>query len=328
MKLSAELAYRTIDLVYAESGLKAVVCDTDGMIIAAVEKDRIGTVHSGACRILQEGVEEVSATPEEETLSGGMVRSGVHLPIKIGQAVVGTYGIGGEPSMVRSIARISVGLIREDLHKQQIRRQMQEQDRRFQTLFASMNEGVALHEVVVDEAGVPQNYRIVEVNRSYERNVGLQKEAVCGKLANEAYGTPEPPFLEKFAAVGITGVADSLDAFFEPLNKYFSISIVPWGQNRFATIFYDVSERKRLEQELQKHSSALEATVERRTQDLFAANQELTAMNEEMTAMNEELSAMNEALEGTNRSLTAEVERRQKKEQEVVRRARQYQAIS
>ena len=52
MKLSAELAYRTIDLVYAESGLKAVVCDTDGMIIAAVEKDRIGTVHSGACRIL------------------------------------------------------------------------------------------------------------------------------------------------------------------------------------------------------------------------------------------------------------------------------------
>ena len=328
MKLSAELAYRTIDLVYAESGLKAVVCDTDGMIIAAVEKDRIGTVHSGACRILQEGVEEVTATPEEETLSGGMVRSGVHLPIKIGQAVVGTYGIGGEPSMVRSIARISVGLIREDLHKQQIRRQMQEQDRRFQTLFASMNEGVALHEVVVDEAGVPQNYRIVEVNRSYERNVGLQKEAVCGKLANEAYGTPEPPFFEKFAAVGITGVADSLDAFFEPLNKYFSISIVPWGQNRFATIFYDVSERKRLEQELQKHSSALEATVERRTQDLFAANQELTAMNEEMTAMNEELAAMNETLEGTNRSLTAEVERRQKKEQEVVRRERQYQAIS
>ena len=328
MKLSSEIAYRTIDFVYSETGCKALVCDLNGVIIASVDKDRIGNVHSISCRILQEGLEELTASREDEEQSGGMVRLGVHMPIIVGSEVVGTYGIGGEPSAVRSIARISIGLIRDDLEKDHIRRQMLEQDQRFQRLFASMTEGVALHEVVVDETGKAVNYRILEVNDGYERNVGLKKETVCAKLADEAYGTPEPPFLEQFAAVGLTGIADSLEVFFEPLNKHFAISIVPWGQQRFATIFFDVSERKRLQQELQRHASQMEAMVEDRTQQLFAANEELTAMNEEMSAMNEELKAMNETLEDANRALAIEVERRQKKEQEVLQREQQFQAVT
>ena len=300
MKLSEEIAYRTIDLIYAESGLKAVVCDLSGVIVAAVEKDRIGKIHNGACRILQEGLAEVTATLEDEERSGGLIRMGVHLPIIVGSEVVGTYGIGGEPSLVRSIARISVGLIRDDLYKEIIRQQILEQDQRFQTLFDSMIEGVALHEVIVNEAGKAINYRIVGVNESYEKNVGLKKKDICGKLADEAYGTPEPPFLDRFTTVALTGVPDSMEEYFEPLNKYFSISIVPWGHHRFATIFFDVSERKRMEKEIQLHSIELEATVEQRTQELFATNEELTAMNEEMTAMNEEMTAMNEELYSTN----------------------------
>ena len=95
MKLSAEIAYRTIDFVYAETGCKALVCDTNGVIIASVDKDRIGNVHSISCRILREGLDELTASREDEEQSGGMVRVGVHMPIKVGSEVVGTYGIGG-----------------------------------------------------------------------------------------------------------------------------------------------------------------------------------------------------------------------------------------
>lgn len=328
MKLSAEIAYRTIDLVYEESGFKAIVCDTSGIIIAAIDKERIGTVHSGACRILMEDIEEVTITPEEEALSGGLVRVGINLPIKIGSAVVGTYGISGAPSLVRAIARISVGLIRDDLYKEELNRQAVEKEQRLQTLFANMTEGVALHEVIVDEAGKAVNYRIIAVNAGYEKNVGLKQADVCGKLANEAYGTPEAPFLARFINVALTGVPDSMEEFFEPLNKHFLISIVPWGNRGFATIFFDVSERKRMEKELQLHSSELETTVEQRTQELSATNEELTAMNEEMKAMNEELLTMYEAMEDANRSLEEEVNNRQKKEQEVLRREKQYQATT
>lgn len=328
MQLSADIAYRTIDLVYAESGFKAIVCDTSGIIIAAIDKERVGTVHSGACRILRDGLEEVMISQEEETQSRGLVRVGVNLPITIGSEVVGTYGIGGPISLVRSIARISIGLIREDLYRAEIHQQAAEKEQRLQTLFDNMTEGVALHDVILDDTGKAVNYRIIAVNNGYEKNVGLKQTDVCGKLAHEAYGTPEAPFLERFTNVALTGVADSMEVFFEPLNKHFLISIVPWGTRGFATIFFDVSERKRMEKELHLHSIELEATVEQRTQELFASNEELTAMNEEMTAMNEELKAMNETLEDTNRTLATEVDNRQKKEQEVLRREKQYQATT
>lgn len=328
MNLSAAIAYRTIDFVYVETGCKALVCDTNGVIIASVDKDRVGNVHSISCRILREGMEELTASREDEEQSGGMVRVGIHMPIIVGSEVVGTYGIGGEPSLVRTIARISVGLIRDDLEKENIRRQMLEQNQQFQRLFANMTEGVALHDVILDEAGKAVNYRIIAVNNGYEKNVGLKQTDVCGKLGNEAYGTCEAPFLARFTNVALVGKPDSMEVFFEPLNKHFLISIVPWGSRGFATIFFDVSERKRMEKELQLHSIELEATVEQRTQELYASNEELTAMNEEMTAMNEELKAMNETLEDANRALAAEVDNRHKKEQEVLRREKQYQATT
>ncbi|HWR29648.1 MAG TPA: PAS domain S-box protein, partial [Negativicutes bacterium] len=89
----------------------------------------------------------------------------------------------------------------------------------------------------------------------------------------------------------------------------------------FISQMEDITERKRIEQELQLHASKLEQTVELRTQEIFAANQELTAMNEE-------ISAMNEALQGTNQQLGIEIEFRRQKEQELLLREEQYRATA
>ena len=93
-------------------------------------------------------------------------------------------------------------------------------------------------------------------------------------------------------------------------------------------ISYDITDRKRMEQELRMYAEKLEEKVERRTQELYAANQELTAMNEELTAMNEEIIAMNESLEDANQNLEAEIEIRQQKEQEALLREKQYHATT
>ena len=72
----------------------------------------------------------------------------------------------------------------------------------FRSLYEHMSEGVALHEVVLDENGRPVNYRILDVNPQYESFTGLAPDRVIGKLATEAYGTAEPPYLEEFTRVG------------------------------------------------------------------------------------------------------------------------------
>ena len=90
----------------------------------------------------------------------------------------------------------------------------------------------------------------------------------------------------------------------------------------------DISDRKHMEQELRMHAYRMEEMVERRTQELFAANQELMAANEELTDLNEKMSAMNESLEAANQTLTIEIDIRQQKEQEVLLREKQYRATT
>jgi two-component system cell cycle sensor histidine kinase/response regulator CckA len=120
----------------------------------------------------------------------------------------------------------------------------------FRSLYMHMAEGVALHAVVCDEAGRPVNYRILDVNPQYERYTGLAPSAVIGKLATEAYGVTTAPYLAEFSEVGMTGVPRRLETYFPPLDRHYEISIAPMGKGHFATIFLDVSERRRQEKAL------------------------------------------------------------------------------
>jgi PAS domain S-box-containing protein len=120
------------------------------------------------------------------------------------------------------------------------------------SLFRHMAEGVALHEVVCDATGEPVDYRILAVNPQYQQCTGLAPEQVVGRLATEAYGVPEAPYLAEYAAVAQSGRASKLEVYFPPLDRHFAISIAPLGRGFFATIFLDVSEQKRHEQTLKK----------------------------------------------------------------------------
>jgi PAS domain-containing protein len=120
----------------------------------------------------------------------------------------------------------------------------------FRSLYLHMAEGVALHAVICDETGQAVNYRILDVNPQYERYTGLAPSAVVGKLATEAYGVEPAPYLAEFTTVGLRGVPARLETHFAPLDRHYEISIAPMGKGFFATIFLDVSERRRQQKAL------------------------------------------------------------------------------
>lgn len=129
---------------------------------------------------------------------------------------------------------------------------------RFRNLFESMIEGVALHEVVYDAAGHAVDYRILDVNPAYERHTGLSRESCVGRLASELYGTGTPPYREDFCSVAADGQPRAFEVFFEPMGRHFRISVFSPKQGTFATIFEDITEQRRHEEERRR----LEAEVQ------------------------------------------------------------------
>ncbi len=135
---------------------------------------------------------------------------------------------------------------------------------RFASLFGNMSEGVALHEVVEGEGGAHIDYRIVDVNPRFESQVGIPREKAVGKLGSEVYGVSPAPYLKEFGGVASSGFPYHFETYFPPLDKHFIISVAPLGPGGFATIFFDVSEIKRVEAERER----LLAELERKNQEL------------------------------------------------------------
>lgn len=127
-----------------------------------------------------------------------------------------------------------------------------EVDKRFRALFENMTEGVAVHELVYDRA-VPVNYRILEVNAAFEHHTGLDARLAAGKLATELYETEAAPYLTEYARVAETGEALSFEVYFAPMERHFNIAATSPRRGIFATIFSDITERKRAEDILHRY---------------------------------------------------------------------------
>jgi len=122
----------------------------------------------------------------------------------------------------------------------------------FRSLYLHMVEGVALHELVCDGEGNPTNYRILDVNPQFDGYVGISGSEAIGKLATEAYGTTEAPYLAEFSRATLSGTPTRFETHFAPFDRFYDISVVPFGTRQFATIFLDISERRRSERALRE----------------------------------------------------------------------------
>ncbi|WP_371373236.1 methyl-accepting chemotaxis protein [Sporomusa aerivorans] len=114
--MDADIANRIINFIFAEAGYSSIVCNNKGEIIAAKAASRIGLTHSGSQRILRENLDEIIISLEEEQQKpDGSVKAGVNLPIDFRGERIGTFGITGNPEIVRPVVKIAAGLVRMEL---------------------------------------------------------------------------------------------------------------------------------------------------------------------------------------------------------------------
>lgn len=124
-------------------------------------------------------------------------------------------------------------------------------EERLKTLYKSMNEGFVNHTVVYENE-IAVDYIIDDINPAFEKLTGFDRNTSIGKSASELYGTETPPYLDIYARVAETGISDYFETYFPPMEKHFGISVFSPGKGTFATIFTDITLRKKNEEKLQE----------------------------------------------------------------------------
>ena len=125
---------------------------------------------------------------------------------------------------------------------------LKDSEERYKKLVTEMHQGLALHQIVVDENGEPIDYIFVDVNRSYEKLTGIHREDLIGKKVTEVFPNIQKYWIRKLGQVALTGNVAHFEKFNNDLNKFFEIVAYRPRPMKFAIILSDITERKRIEQ--------------------------------------------------------------------------------
>ncbi len=131
--------------------------------------------------------------------------------------------------------------------RKQAERALRASEEKYRTLFATMDEGYALCELVRDPQGKVVDYRILEANTVFAAHAGRTPDAIAGCLRSEINTAPSADVLAACAHVIATGEPARLEQHSTRLDRWLNVGLFPHAGDQFAALFSDITDRKRHE---------------------------------------------------------------------------------
>jgi PAS domain S-box-containing protein len=159
----------------------------------------------------------------------------------------------------------------------------QQSERKYRTLFESIDEGFCVIQMMFDDEGRPVDYLFLEANPAFVKQTGL--EEALGRSARELLPDLEEHWFEIYGRVARTGEAQRFIDHSEVMGRWFDVFaflLEEPGSGKVALLFKDITEQKRGEQERERLLLEAEAAGA----EAAAANQ---AKAEFLAAMSHEL---------------------------------------
>jgi PAS domain S-box-containing protein len=156
--------------------------------------------------------------------------------------------------------------------------------------FALVIAGVAVHEIILDDAGRPVDYRFLQVNPEFEKLTGLHAGDILGKRVLEVIPDLEPEWIERYGRVALTGVPDQFESYSAGLGRHFLVRSFRPAPGQLAALFIDVTERTRAEAGLRERNAFTETIISSAGEGLIVHDRELRFVfwnpaMEELTAL-------------------------------------------
>ena len=124
-------------------------------------------------------------------------------------------------------------------------------EEKYRMLFDSIDEGFCIIEMVFDSNYKPLDYRLLEVNASFERQTGMHDAK--GKLMRSFAPNHESYWFEIYGKVALTGQPIRFTNEAKSLNRYYDVYAFPVGEGKIRNVgilFNDISQRMNLEIQL------------------------------------------------------------------------------
>ena len=130
---------------------------------------------------------------------------------------------------------------------------LRQSEEKYRTLFDSIDEGFCTIEVLFDASDKPFDFRILEVNPSFEKQMGIQNAE--GRRMREIATLHDEHWFEILGKIALTGESARFENRVARLHRWYEVYAFRVGESRqrkVAILFNDITDRKRAEEALHK----------------------------------------------------------------------------
>ncbi|MEE9524830.1 MAG: GAF domain-containing protein, partial [Thermodesulfovibrionales bacterium] len=139
------------------------------------------------------------------------------------------------------------------LKRRELENELRKAEEKYKFLFENILNGYAYHKIVVNRNNKPVDYIFLEVNDTFQRYTGLKRKDILGKKVSEVIPgirDAEPDLISLYGKVALTGKEAKFDLYFEPFDKWYYVNVYCPQKGYFIAIFEEITERKKVEEEL------------------------------------------------------------------------------
>ena len=154
------------------------------------------------------------------------------------------------------------GTLRDITGRKQQQQELRASEQRYRTLFETMTEGFAVCELVRDDKGQAIDIRWLECNSAIEALTGLRRDEVVGHLASEVFPAEYEWWVHTYERVVREKTVQRFEGGSESAGRIWDLTAFPYGNDRFAVLYQDITARKRAEEALRQQRERSEFVAE------------------------------------------------------------------
>jgi len=127
---------------------------------------------------------------------------------------------------------------------------LRKKQREFDLLFHQTPIGIALHQIVCDEAGKPIDYVFLSVNKSFETMLGIAAKDVIGKSVLQLFPATESHWIDTYGKVALTQKPITYFDFSAQFQRDYKVVAYSPQKYQFAVLVEDITDAKAMEQKI------------------------------------------------------------------------------